>query len=303
MPATDRSPVRLKGKRGKGRDESLLRKAVLMVHNSWSSHAKRWVTGLGLAVPLVAMLLYGPLWLWTLAVSAAAAVGLWEYETLAQCPAMTRLELAFSLAVGAVFPTVAWLFGPAGVLAWAVGSVFALWGKQLARPPLTRDAFQRGLITLGGWFYVALPLAFVMLLGALESGRAWVFFVLFVIVSGDVGAYYTGKSFGRRKLYEAVSPKKTVEGAVGGLASSAVVGTIFGVLFLGDTGASVAALGAVSIVTELVGQAGDLMESLLKRMAGCKDSSALLPGHGGLLDRLDSLLFAFPTVWVYAQGL
>jgi len=81
------------------------------------------------------------------------------------------------------------------------------------------------------------------------------------------------------------------------------VGTIFGVLFLGDTGASVAALGAVSIVTELVGQAGDLMESLLKRMAGCKDSSALLPGHGGLLDRLDSLLFAFPTVWVYAQGL
>ncbi|MEJ5363486.1 MAG: phosphatidate cytidylyltransferase [Desulfosoma sp.] len=273
-----------------------------MVNTPWSSHAKRWVTGLGLALPLVAMLLYGPLWLWVLAVTLAAAVGLWEYEMMAQCPPVTRRDLVFSLVVGAVFPPAAWLFGPAGILASAVGAVFALWAKQLARPPLTRDAFHRGLVTLGGWFYVALPLAFVMLLGALESGRAWVFFVLVVIVSGDVGAYYTGKTLGRRKLYEAVSPKKTVEGALGGLAASAVVGTIFGVLFLRDTGASVAALGAVSILTELVGQAGDLMESLLKRMAGCKDSSALLPGHGGLLDRLDSLLFAFPTVWVYAQA-
>lgn len=274
-----------------------------MGNTPWSSHAKRWVTGLGLAAPVAAVLLFGPLWLWAVAVTAAAVVGLWEYETMARCGAVPRSELAFALGVGAVFSPAAWLFGPAGVLASAVASVFVLWAKHLARPPLTREAFHLGLITLGGWFYVAMPLSFIMLLGALQSGRAWVFFVLVVIVSGDVGAYYTGKNLGRRKLYEAVSPKKTVEGALGGLAASAVAGTVFGMLFLREIGASTAALFGVSILTELMGQAGDLMESLLKRMAGCKDSSALLPGHGGLLDRLDSLLFAFPTVWVYAQGI
>lgn len=268
----------------------------------WSSHAKRWITGLALAVPLVAMLLYGPLWLWALGVTAAALMGLWEYETMLQKPPATPGELAFSMTVGALFPASAWLLGPKGLLVAAVASVFALWAKHLAMPPLTREACHRGLITLSGWLYVALPLSFVLLLGALEEGRAWVFFVLFVIVSGDVGAYYTGKSIGRRKLYEAVSPKKTVEGALGGLVASALVGTGFGLIFLRDTGASVAALLVLSILTELVGQAGDLMESMLKRMAGCKDSSRLLPGHGGLLDRLDSLLFAFPTVWIYGQG-
>ncbi len=146
-----------------------------MIHTPWSSHAKRWVTGLGLAVPLVAMLLYAPLWLWAVVVTVAALVGLWEFETMAQCPSGNRSDLAFSLGVGTVFVPAAWLFGTAGVLASAVGAVFALWAKQLARPPLTRDAFHRGLITLGGWFYVALPLSFVMLLGSLERGRAWVF--------------------------------------------------------------------------------------------------------------------------------
>lgn len=274
-----------------------------MTATQWSSHAKRWVTGLGLAVPLVALLLFGPLWLWAVGVTMAVMIGLWEYETMLQQPAVTPSELAFALAVAAVFPPAAWLFGPAGVVASGVASVFALWAKFLARPPLTRESWHRGLVTLGGWFYVAMPLSFVMLLGSLENGKAWVFFVLFVIVAGDVGAYYTGKTMGRRKLYEAVSPKKTVEGALGGLAASAVAGTAFGMIFLGDAGASGLWLVVVSVITEAVGQAGDLMESLLKRMAGCKDSSALLPGHGGLLDRLDSLLFAFPTVWFCAQGL
>ncbi|ROQ93538.1 phosphatidate cytidylyltransferase [Desulfosoma caldarium] len=274
-----------------------------MADGQWSSHAKRWVTGLALAVPLVLLLAYGPLWLWTVVVTAAALVGLWEYETMIQRPALTRWELVFSLAVGAVFPLAAWIHGVAGLGVSAVAAVFATWAKQLAHPPLNRDALQRALISLSGWLYVAMPTSFVLLLGALPHGREWVFFVLFVIVFGDVGAYYTGKTMGRRKLYEAVSPKKTVEGALGGLMASAVMGTAFGITFLRDTGASVPALLMVSILTELVAQAGDLMESLLKRMAGCKDSSALLPGHGGLLDRLDSLLFAFPTVWMYAQGL
>jgi len=274
-----------------------------MIGAQWGSHAKRWVTGLGLAIPLVALLVFGPLWLWALAVTAAVAVGLWEYETMIQQPPLSRAELVFSLSFAALFPLAAWLFGPTGILAVALGSLFALWLKLLARPPLVKEVFHRAVVTLSGWLYVAMPLSFVLLLGSLENGRAWVFYVLVVIVSGDVGAYYTGKTLGRRKLYEAVSPNKTVEGALGGLAASALAGTLFGLIFLQDGGASPAWLLGVSIITEAVGQAGDLIESLFKRMAGCKDSSALLPGHGGLLDRLDSLLFAFSTVWFCVQGL
>ncbi|SHF51189.1 phosphatidate cytidylyltransferase [Desulfacinum infernum DSM 9756] len=271
--------------------------------SQWSSHAKRWVTGLGLAVPLIALLAYGPLWLWAAAVTAAACVGLWEYENMAQEGTVPKEWLVFSLGTGALFPVAAYALGSSGLLAAAAVSVFLMLFAHLARPPLSRPALVRGMISLGGWTYVCFLLSFVLLLGALPHGRAWVFYVLVVIVAGDTGAFYTGRRFGRRKLYEAVSPKKTIEGSMGGLAAAMFVGTLFGLAFLRESGAAVFHFLFLSAVVELVGQVGDLMESLLKRMAGVKDSSNLLPGHGGLLDRLDSLLFAFPITWFFAERL
>jgi phosphatidate cytidylyltransferase len=147
-----------------------------------------------------------------------------------------------------------------------------------------------------GWLYVPYPLSYVLLLGRGESPRAWIFYVLLVLVAGDAGAYYTGKAIGKHKLNRVVSPNKTIEGSIGGLMASTLVGALYGLLFIDSR--SVVLVIFMALALELVGQVGDLIESMLKRMHGKKDSSGLLPGHGGLLDRLDSLLFAFPVTWL-----
>jgi phosphatidate cytidylyltransferase len=120
-------------------------------------------------------------------------------------------------------------------------------------------------------------------------------FVLAVIVSGDAGAYHVGVRIGRHKLYPVVSPNKSIEGAIGGLFSSLLAGAILGSIFLKNV--PMAKLLLCTIVVASAGQIGDLIESMLKRNCGKKDSSHLLPGHGGILDRLDSMIFAFPAMW------
>ena len=153
-------------------------------------------------------------------------------------------------------------------------------------------------VLLLGFLYIPLLLGHMLLLRDLPFGRQWIFLVLFIVMAGDTAAYFTGISLGRRKLYPAISPKKSVEGAIGGLAGSMIGAvlarawffpdlTLWDCLFLG------AVLGAL-------GQLGDLFESMLKRSFGVKDSGTIIPGHGGILDRLDSLLFAFPPAYYYA---
>jgi phosphatidate cytidylyltransferase len=177
-----------------------------------------------------------------------------------------------------------------GVLLVVIG--YAVAGSVLLR----NEPLERAAATAFGLVYVGVPLGILVLVHRL-AGREAVLLMLFTIVISDSAQYYTGRMFGRRPLAPAISPKKTIEGAIGGI----VIGTAF-VAFAGQfvfpftRTWQLAVLGAVLVV---LGIAGDLFESRLKRTAGVKDSSALIPGHGGILDRVDALLFATPAFYLF----
>jgi phosphatidate cytidylyltransferase len=154
-----------------------------------------------------------------------------------------------------------------------------------------------GLLLLG-FLYVSVLLSHIVLLRDLPFGREWVLLILLIVMAGDTGAYFTGISFGRRKLYPAISPNKSIEGAIGGLAGS--VAGAFLAKWLFFQALSPADSLVLGLLIGTFGQIGDLFESMLKRSCGVKDSGRIIPGHGGILDRLDSLLFAFPLAFYYA---
>jgi len=257
------------------------------------------ITGLGLAIPIFGLIGYGPVWSWLIPVGLASVLGLWEYESLMPLGASLNWERVLYYSVGMVMPGAAFLGSAWGLHACLVIGLFLAFFGLLLGSPNDSSALTRVVHRAFAWLYIPYLLSYVPLLGASEEARAWVFFLLLVIMAGDAGAYYFGRSFGSRKLYEKVSPKKTVEGSVGGFLCSVVLGCIYGALFI--DGMSLAKILLLSAVLSLVGQCGDLFESMIKRMSGKKDSSRLLPGHGGVLDRLDSLLFAFPAVWFFAE--
>ncbi len=181
-----------------------------------------------------------------------------------------------------------------------------LLGATMVQGVLTERDFKKSLpshaATLHGVVYVGVLCGFLIGLKRLEPvelGSHFLTFFFMVIMAGDVMAYFVGRAFGRHKLAPLVSPGKTIEGAVGNvigsLAAAAVVHAwLFSRLPLTD------AL-ALALTMNIIGQLGDLYESLLKRGAGAKDAAAVLPGHGGLLDRLDSLLFNAPVLYYYAK--
>ncbi len=164
--------------------------------------------------------------------------------------------------------------------------------------PLDQLIYRLGWQLLG-LLYLPLLLGHLVLLRQLPEGRGWVFLVLFAVMACDSLAYFSGVSFGRHKLYPAVSPKKSIEGSLGGLVGSCLGVWVAAALFLPDFGPGHIIL--VGLLLGVAGQVGDLFESLLKRACGVKDSGGIFPGHGGILDRLDSLLFAFPLAYYLAR--
>ena len=130
-----------------------------------------------------------------------------------------------------------------------------------------------------------------------SDGVRWIFFILVLAFSGDIAAYYVGKGLGRRKLLPEVSPGKTVEGTIGLVAGSIIACVLFRQWFFPTLSVLHAVI--LGLVGSVTGQLGDLCESALKRTAGVKDSGTLLPGHGGILDRLDCLMFITPFVYYY----
>jgi len=150
--------------------------------------------------------------------------------------------------------------------------------------------------TLLGGFYLGCLLPHWILLFGLPRGRSWVAFVLIVIMLGDSVAYVVGRKFGARKLAPNISPGKTLEGSLGYVISSVVAGMVAGQWLFPDW--PIGEIVAIAAIASVLGQLGDLFESWIKRAFGVKDSGGLLPGHGGVLDRLDSLIF--PAVFTSA---
>ena len=204
----------------------------------------------------------------------------------------------------------------AGFLACVMPFVFLV--LAMRRQDL-RTAYPSAAASSFTFVYAALPLAFLVQLRQQPSGAIFIVYLLLVVWSGDIFAYFVGRSIGRHLLAPRISPKKTWEGAFASVAASVLIGTAFlhysveistwllnmGLIERRDGifGLEKPALWPVvvlSVVLNVAAQFGDLTESLMKRGAGVKDSGAILPGHGGMLDRIDALLFAAPLMWFYA---
>lgn len=170
-------------------------------------------------------------------------------------------------------------------------AALTLWTK---RPPV--EALPAAGISASGLLLVAFPLTYaVRLHGLSEGGPRLLLFALVVIWVGDSVAYFVGRGMGRHALAPQISPKKTWEGSIASLLGSLLVG----VVFTRWLNAPVAHLVSMAGFGNIAGQVGDLLESAYKRSAGVKDSGGLLPGHGGILDRIDALILAIPVVWYY----
>ena len=257
------------------------------------------------AIPLVlSVLFFAPPVVFNLLVGAIALAALWEFYRLAE---KTGHPVAKTVGVsGGVLVFVA--SGFLGLVArndvWILVilggvAIVAAFG-QLASSVDVSSALGGTGSTVLGLLLIALPALAMCALRAF-SPRAVLF--LFLIVWGcDSFAYYTGKNFGRRKLAPVVSPNKTWEGTIGGLAGATLIGAAAGTWWvLPELGPARGALAGA--LASSAGQIGDLVESLWKRGAGAKDSGVFLPGHGGFYDRIDSLLFAGPVLAAFVSSL
>jgi phosphatidate cytidylyltransferase len=239
-----------------------------------------------------------------------AALGGWEVFRLLKAAGYQSLPLfGTALAVAFVLEAAIQPVGDKGILLVAVGVVLAGVGAFSRQDP--RDGLVAWFATVFGAVYVGL-IAFVLHVAttgpAIPAGaplaqvgaeRGWILLLVLGVWSYDTGAYLVGRQIGRHKFLTHISPSKSIEGLVGGLVASTVV-TMLMLAAVGQNPIGGLVLGPL---LGLAAQAGDLAESMLKRAAGAKDSGTLIPGHGGMLDRIDSFLFAGPVVALYVVAL
>jgi phosphatidate cytidylyltransferase len=264
---------------------------------------KRVLTAVVL-IPLVLLLVFkAPFWLMTPVAGVVAELALWEFLGLADLSGAKTPRIAAMAGVALIFVCV---FYRPELLAQILGAIApGLLIVCAFRSPVKR-VLTDSAYSLFGVLYVGVTLAAIPLLSAQENGPSLLLFLFLVVWAGDIAALYIGRGFGKRKLAPSLSPGKTWEGSIASVGGSVFVAVLL--LLLAEALArrnvdalfypgSMARWIFLAILLNVAAQVGDLVESAIKRGAGVKDSGSLLPGHGGILDRIDALLLAAPVLW------
>jgi phosphatidate cytidylyltransferase len=268
-------------------------------------HLKRWITGLAALPFLVYIIVKGGL-IFTGFIGIIALIAQWEYFRIVfnrrrgnSERFMMLLAYIFILCItGAAHRQAVDFILHLVVLNFILASCMAI--IQFKYDKMIFESAQKQIL---GVLYVPLLLSYLILVrdGTGGEGTRWIFFLLCVVFAGDIGALYAGTFLGKHKLSPAVSPKKTIEGSLGGICANVVVGACFKMFFLPQLPWVLSLLFFISL--GIAGQMGDLFESGLKRVAHVKDSGMILPGHGGILDRADALMFAAPVAFIFKEYL
>jgi phosphatidate cytidylyltransferase len=288
----------------------------------------RIATALVLIPVVLLLVLKAPLYVLALVAGAVALLAIAEFLKLVTHYAVQPMALATYAFVALFFVYVivattsltplieatAILYGAAIA---AVLAPFVFLSAAMRRKNLTTGypAAAASTFAVG---YIAIPMALLVEIRQQPAGAIWTIYTLLAVWSGDIFAYFVGKALGRHRMSPEISPKKTWEGAVASIAASMIIGTLW-IQHALAISAALLRVGLIdrrdgmfgleqpqlwpiillSVVVNIAAQLGDLVESLIKRGAGVKDSGTILPGHGGMLDRIDAMLFAVPVVWAY----
>ncbi|MBI5235544.1 MAG: phosphatidate cytidylyltransferase [Deltaproteobacteria bacterium] len=260
---------------------------------------KRVAAALVLIPIVVLAALYADAFWLCLAASAIILGAILEYNNFKLTGKRDSLGNALLVVFAVASPFAVFVIGEKALLPLVIGATFVFFIHGIVgRAEEPKDAALSVALKTLGLVYIALPITFLFLIAVLEpQGRLWLLFLLIVIWANDTFAYCTGRLIGRHKLSPEISPGKTIEGAVGGLIGGGLAAYVFNhYVHLGIAAHWIIAL---SIVIGVAGIFGDLAESLLKRSAGVKDSGSIIPGHGGILDRMDSLFFSAPILYYF----
>jgi len=266
-------------------------------------HLKRLLTGI-VALPILIYIIgFGPRALFYSVLFAATIISLMEFYKITASNLSTFVKFSIYCLTFLLFLVI---YQRQILLAQLVIALFAFVPMSLfmftRSSSVKQSTTDIGKVVIGP-IYIAIPLSMILHIDRYypETGDTWIFFLLVVIFASDTGAFYCGKLFGKHKLYETISPGKTWEGAIGGVIFSVIAALWF--LHLLPQYRITPGMLALVVALSVTGQIGDLVESMLKRNYGIKDSGTILPGHGGILDRIDGLLFAIPVLFGYLNFL
>jgi phosphatidate cytidylyltransferase len=263
----------------------------------------RVVSGATMLLLAVGLVWFAPSWLFVAGALILCGTASCEYASLAR---RCKLSVpAFGAGFAAVLTSAAFTLpvahaaGRVPIDVVLMAAVVALASLVLAQWRDGADALATASAALFPALYIGLPVGAMIAIREARGREALALLMLTIVVS-DTAQFYTGRLFGRRLLAPAISPKKTVAGAVGGFAGGALLLAVLGAWWLPVMPAALRIVLGAAIVA--LGITGDLFESMLKRSAGVKDSSSLIPGHGGVLDRIDALLFAAPVYYIVVRA-